>query len=124
MVRLFKKTWFQIMFFGVIIGSLLIFIDSKYELFGPGKEERPEVYNGAITTKTDNMFFTKVAFPETKYDFGKVKEGDTVMHKFLIQNRGSEPLMIFKSKGSCDCIEAYHSEKPILPGNEELIAVY
>src|SRR4051812_24976006 len=100
MVRLFKKTWVQIIFFGVIIGSLLIFIDAKYELFRAGKEERPEVYNGAIQTRTDDIFFTKVEFPETKFDFGKVKEGDTVLHKFLIQNRGNEPLMIFKAKGS------------------------
>ncbi|MEJ7676675.1 MAG: DUF1573 domain-containing protein [Segetibacter sp.] len=124
MKRVFKKTWFQVMFFGVIIGGLLIFVDSNYNLFHLGEEKKPELYNGAIREKTDEMYFTKAEYPEITYDFGKVKEGDTVMHKFIIKNRGNEPLMIFKTKGSCDCIKAFHSEKPVMPGTEAEIGVY
>lgn len=123
MKRLFKKTWFQVIFFGSIFGVILILIDANYNLFGSG-EKKPEVYNGAIEAKTDEMYFTKAEYPEMKYDFGKVKEGDTVMHKFIIKNVGNEPLMIFKTKGSCDCIKAYHSEKPIMPGTEAEIGIY
>ena len=124
MNRLFKKTWLQIMFFGVVFGGLLIFIDSNYDLLGTAKEKKPEIYNGAIEAKTDEMYFTKVEYPEITYDFGKVKEGDTIMHKFIIKNVGDEPLMIYKTKGSCECIKAYHSEKAILPGTEAEIGVY
>ena len=124
MNRLFKKTWFQIMFFGIVFGGLLIFIDSNYDLLGAVKEKKPEIYNGAIEAKTDEMYFTKVEYPEITYDFGKVKEGDTIMHKFIVKNVGDEPLMIYKAKGSCDCIKAYHSEKAIMPGTEAEIGVY
>src|SRR5919205_898934 len=115
MKRLIKKAWFQVLFFGVVIGGLLIFIDAHYNLFGSNEEKKPETYNGVIRTKTDEMYFTRVEYPEVKYDFGKVKEGDTVVHNFIIKNSGYEPLMIFKTKGSCDCIKAYHSETPIMP---------
>jgi len=112
------------MFFGVVFGGLLIFIDSNYDLLGTVKEKKPEIYNGAIEAKTDEMYFTKVEYPEITYDFGKVKEGDTIMHKFIIKNVGDEPLMIYKTKGSCDCIKAYHSDKAIMPGTEAEIDVY
>lgn len=124
MQRIFKKTWVQIIFFGIVIGALLIFIDAKTDLFTTEKKDKPEVYNGAIQSKTDEMYFTKAQFSELKYDFGKVKEGDTVTHKFLLRNVGNEPLMVFKTKGSCDCIKAFHTEKPILPGKEAEIGVY
>ena len=112
------------MFFGVVFGGLLIFIDSNYDLLGTVKEKKPEIYNGAIEAKTDEMYFAKVEYPEITYDFGKVKEGDTIMHKFIIKNVGDEPLMIYKTKGSCDCIKAYHSDKAIMPGTEAEIDVY
>ena len=123
MKRLFKTIWFQVLFFGIIFGGLLIFIDSKYKLFGLG-EKKPEVYKGAIEAKTDETYFTKVEYPEITYDFGKAKEGDTVMHKFVIKNTGDEPLMVYKTKGSCDCIKAYYTDKPIMPGTEAEIAIY
>ncbi len=124
MKRLIQKSWFQVLFFGIVIGGVLIFIDAKYHLFGTGEAQKPETYNGVVTTKTDDMYFTRAEYPELKFDFGKVKEGDTVMHKFIIKNAGLEPLLIFKSKGSCDCIKAYYSDAPIMPGTEAEIGVY
>ena len=124
MKGLFKKTWFQVLVFGLIIGALLIFIDANFDLVASMQEKKPEVYRGAIDANTDEMYFTKVEYPEIAYDFGKVKEGDTIMHKFIIKNVGNEPLMIYKTKGSCDCIKAYHSEEAIMPGTEAEIGVY
>lgn len=121
MKGLFKKTWFQVIFFGIVIGGLLIFFDSKFKFFGDSK---PEVYKGAIEAKTDETYFTKAEYSEITYDFGKAKEGDTVMHKFIVKNTGDEPLMIYKTKGSCDCIKAYYSDKPVMPGAEAEIGIY
>ena len=55
---------------------------------------------------TNETYFTKIEFGELQYDFGKVKEGDTVMHEFKIKNTGDVPPMIYKAKGSCDCVLA------------------
>jgi hypothetical protein len=77
-----------------------------------------------VEANTDEMYFTKAQFSETKFDFGKVQEGDTIMHQFTIKNIGTEPLMIFKAKGSCDCILAKHPEMPLLPDSAGVINVY
>ena len=122
MKNLLKKTWFQMVMGGVIIGVILIALDSKLNFFIRNK--KPEKYNGAVEMNSNETYFTKIEFGEMQYDFGKVKEGDTVMHEFKIKNIGDEPLMIYKAKGSCDCIMALFTTKPIMPGTEENIKVY
>lgn len=123
MKKIIKSAWFQILFFGIIIGIILIVIDPTLSIFSKD-ENKPPVYNGAIRSSTDEMFFTNFSYTETSFDFGQVTEGDTVSHTFKIKNTGSEPLMIYKTKGSCDCIKAYYSDKPILPGEEGDINVF
>ena len=73
---------------------------------------------------SNETYFTKIEFSEMQFDFGKVKEGDTVMHEFKIKNTGDEPLMIYKAVGSCDCVAALFTTKPIMPGADEIIKVY
>ena len=107
---------------GVIIGVILIGLDSKLNFFSRNK--KPEKYNGAIEVNSNETYFTKMELSEAKYDFGKAKEGDTVMHEFKIRNTGDEPLLIYKAVGSCDCIVALFTTKPIMPGAEESIKVY
>ncbi len=51
-------------FFGVIIGGLLIFIDSNYNLFRLAGEKKPELYNGAVQEKTDEMYLPKQNIPK------------------------------------------------------------
>jgi len=122
MKNLVKKTWFQMVVGGVIIGVILIALDSKLNFFN--RNRKPEKYDGAVEMNTNETYFTKIEFGELQYDFGKVKEGDTVMHEFKIKNTGDEPLMIYKAKGSCDCVLALFTTKPIIPGAEESIKVY
>jgi hypothetical protein len=122
MKNLVKKTWFQMVVGGVIIGAVLIALDSGTNFFHRNK--KPDKYNGPIEVNSNETYFTKVELSETKFDFGKVKEGDTVMHEFKIKNSGEEPLMIYKAVGSCDCVVALFTTKPIMPGVEESIKVY
>jgi hypothetical protein len=124
MRSLIKKGWFQVVSLGIIIGAILIVVDAKSGLFGKGENSRPKKFQGAIQANADEMLFTQVQFSQTKYDFGKVKEGDTVRHVFRLKNTGQEPLMIFKVKGSCDCLAAFYSEKPILPDQEGEIQAF
>ncbi len=107
---------------GVIIGIVLIAVDSRMNFFHRNKN--PEKYNGAVEMNSNETYFTKIEFSETQFDFGKVKEGDTVMHEFKIKNTGGEPLMIYKAVGSCDCIVGLFTTKPIVPGAGESIKVY
>src|SRR3954462_6590387 len=46
---------------------------------------------------------TEMSFVDTKYSFGKVKEGEVVTHAFHFRNSGKEPLLISQAVASCGC---------------------
>jgi len=123
MKNLFKRTWFRVVFFGAIIGGLLIIFDEQFNLFG-SKEEGSPIYDGPVSIEKDKVYFTEVKLSENKFDFGKVKEGDTLMHVFNLMNTGKEPLFIHKSSASCDCMIAQYSTEMIKPGMETAVKVY
>ena len=123
MKNLFKKTWFRVIFFGILIAAVLIVFDEKFNLFGKAEKENG-IYEGPISIEKDNTFFTEAKISETKHDFGKVKEGDTLMHTFTLTNKGKEPLFIYKVSGSCDCIGADYPKQMILPGSEAQVKIY
>lgn len=66
---------------------------------------------------------TKMVFPEDKFNFGKIKEGDKVRHAFKFKNLGDNPLMISDAIASCGCTVPSFSKEPILPGGEGEILV-
>ena len=109
MKKLFKNAWFQVIFFGLLIGLTFIVLDNKYNFFKTDKEE--SLYEGPVQIEKNKTYFTQAEYSEFEYNFGKVKEGDTVGHVFRLKNIGKEPLIIYKSKGSCECIAAISSNK-------------
>ena len=123
MKQLFKKGWFQVIFFGVLIGGALIIADAQFNWFGHEKNN-PRKFNGTVVANADDIYFTQAEYSSFIYNFGHVAEGDTVVHTFKIKNTGREPLYIFKVNGSCDCLAAFYSGDPITPGQEEDIRVH
>jgi len=56
---------------------------------------------GAPDAQSDTSTKGPVAFfPEDFHDLGEVEQGQKVSHVFKIQNRGTEPLVIEKVRGS------------------------
>ncbi len=123
MKKLFSKTWFQIIFFGSLIGVVLIVADNKFDFFKKNKKEA-DTYNGPVSVDKNKTYFTEVKFSETAFDFGKVKEGDTVSHVFKMTNVGKEPLFVYKSSGSCDCVGALVTKEMIQPETEVEVKVF
>jgi Protein of unknown function (DUF1573) len=123
MKKLFSKTWFQIILFGSLIAVLLVVVDDKMGWFKKGKSES-DTYNGPVRVDKSKTYFTEVNFNETEFDFGKVKEGDTLSHVFKMKNTGKEPLFVFKSVGSCDCIGAVVTKEMIQPDTEVEVKVF
>jgi hypothetical protein len=123
MKKLFKKTWFQILFFGILVGGVLIIADNQFGLLNGSKKENG-TYNGPVSVDKDKTYFTEVSLSEAGYDFGKVKEGDTLTHVFTITNKGKEPLIIYKTVGSCDCVAAVVTKDMIQPGKEVELAAH
>jgi hypothetical protein len=59
---------------------------------------------------------TTIAFEEVSYDFGKIKEGDVVKHKFKFTNTGTNDLILENVKPSCGCTALDWPKDPIAPG--------
>jgi Protein of unknown function (DUF1573) len=123
MKKLLAKTWFKIIAFGIIIGAVLILLDNQFDFFNSNSTESGN-YNGPVTVNKDKAYFTQAILNETTVDFGKVKEGDTLSHIFKISNTGKEPLIIYKTSGSCDCVAAVVTKEMIPPGQEVDITAY
>ena len=122
MKNLLRKTWFQIILAGAVIGAALIILDNEFQLWSKIKKEKGE-YVGPVEGDKDKMYITTASYSETSFDFGKVKETDTVVHKIMVKNTGKEPLFIFKAIGSCECVRAFFSRDPIAPKAEAEITV-
>ncbi len=52
-----------------------------------------------------------LSFDELKYDFGKVKEGESLEHLFKFTNTGTENLIIQSVHPSCGCTGATMGDK-------------
>lgn len=66
---------------------------------------------------------TTITFDETKFDFGKIKEGDVVKHAYHFRNTGTAPLLISKAEVSCGCTVPSFPKEPIAPGADGDIMV-
>ncbi len=64
------------------------------------------------------MAKTTMEVPETKFDFGKIKEGDKVRHTWIIKNTGSNPLLISNVQTSCGCTAPFFNKEPLMPGKQ------
>lgn len=60
---------------------------------------------------------------ESSHDFGVIREGKFVTHKFEFENIGDVPYEIKEVEGSCGCTIADYSSKSILPGGKGYILV-
>ena len=60
-------------------------------------------------------------FEELDYNFGTIKQGESVTHIFKFSNDGKEPLIINTAVGSCGCTVPEYPKEPIRPnGNGEI----
>ena len=65
-----------------------------------------------------------MAFNKTMYDFGTIKEGETVQTTFTFTNTGQADLIIVDARGSCGCtVPEYPKNTPIKPGESQTITV-
>ncbi len=121
MKKLLKNTWFQVILAGGLIGVVLIVLDNRFHFWSDKSEEGE--YHGPISSDKDKMYVTTASYSETTFDFGKIKETDTAVHKIFIKNTGKVPLFIYKAIGSCECVRAFCSKEPINPGGEQEITL-
>ncbi len=65
---------------------------------------------------------TSIQWIDSTYmDLGKAKEGKVVEVRFRFKNTGDKPLVIQSVTAGCGCTVPEKPEKPILPGQEDVI---
>ncbi len=77
----------------------------------PAKDAKPVGADAVEATGN-----AKMAFENTTWDFGTIKQGESVDYVFKFENTGTEPLIITKAKGSCGCTAPNWPKEPIAPG--------
>ena len=65
----------------------------------------------------------KFKFEEESTDFGQMKEGDIIEHRFKFENVGKSELIITTVQAQCGCTIPNWPQKPIGPGEEGVINV-
>ena len=58
----------------------------------------------------------EVHVADDHYDFGKMQEGASLSHEFVIANTGTAPLTLSAGKTSCSCTLSETAKAPIPPG--------
>ncbi|TNE54460.1 MAG: DUF1573 domain-containing protein [Bacteroidetes bacterium] len=66
---------------------------------------------------------TSLKFDKKRHDFGNVGPGSDNTCEFVVTNTGQQPLIIEKVSASCGCTTPKKPEKPILPGQSDVIQV-
>ncbi len=64
-----------------------------------------------------------IKFTEEKFDFGKIKQGDSVMHNFNFTNTGKSPLIITDAVATCGCTKPEWPKAPVQAGESGVIKV-
>lgn len=66
---------------------------------------------------------SKIEFEHLKYDFGEVRQGESVSHKFFFKNVSLVPLLIYSVSTSCGCTVPKWSQSPVLNGMRDSLEV-
>ena len=62
-------------------------------------------------------------FDTLQYDFGKIKQGDTVVHTFKFTNKATIAMVIEDVKTTCSCTASEYPNKPVKPGESSFIKI-
>lgn len=71
----------------------------------------------------DSLRATTVMLIDSVYDFGKIKEGETVEYSYRFKNTGDRPLVVLNVSASCGCTVPEKPEAPVQPGETGYIKV-
>jgi len=71
----------------------------------------------------DNPNAGEFKFDVETYDFGTIKQGESVTYDFNFTNVGKEPLIISEAHGSCGCTVPVWPKEPLKKGDKGQIKV-
>lgn len=77
----------------------------------------------AQTSPAENPNAPDFKFDVEEYDFGNIKEGESINYEYKFTNIGNEPLIISTARGSCGCTVPDWPKEPIRKGTSGSIKV-
>jgi hypothetical protein len=75
----------------------------------------PALFAQGLPSPT-NVPQSRITFAETSFDFGKVKNTDTLKHEFIVTNTGTATLEITAVQPGCGCTVAGQWDRQVAPG--------
>ncbi len=73
--------------------------------------------------QVDNKNAAEMMFEAEEFNFGTIKQGESVTHEFTFSNNGKEDLIITNAQGSCGCTVPQYPKEPIKKGANGTIKV-
>lgn len=77
----------------------------------------PSVAAPAVVNNVEMTFETE------EFNFGTIKQGESVTHEFTFTNTGKETLILTNAQGSCGCTVPTWPKEPIAKGQKGVIKV-
>ena len=77
----------------------------------------------AAAPAAENKNQAEFKFDVEEYNFGSVKQGESVSYEFSFTNVGKEPLIITNASGSCGCTVPEWPKEPLKKGDKANIKV-
>jgi len=77
----------------------------------------------AATSNADPATAPIMKFDQDSYNFGKIMQGDSVVHDFKFTNIGKTPLIITDAVATCGCTKPEWPKGPINPNQGGIIHV-
>ena len=77
----------------------------------------------AAPATTENKNAAEFKFEVEEYNFGTIKQGESVTYEFSFTNVGKEPLIITNAQGSCGCTVPEWPKEPLKKGEKAVIKV-
>lgn len=71
----------------------------------------------------DTLAVARIAFTETSYNFGELKEGEKIEHTFTFENTGKSPLILSNVLTTCGCTVTKWTRSPVMAGEKGEIIV-
>ncbi len=71
----------------------------------------------------DNKNASEMVFESLEFNFGTIKQGESVTHEFIFVNNGKEDLIITNAQGSCGCTVPQYPKEAIAKGAKGTIKV-
>ena len=78
-----------------------------------------------LTTDSNinKILMPKIALDRDSFDFGEIKQHESVIAEFILKNVGNAPLIIRSVKASCGCTVIDWPNDPIMEGDDTIIKV-